>query len=55
MEDNELPAYEAPQLITYTDEEILEKQRKADAHRKRQDLEGRKDPGPTHRPPDPSF
>ena len=55
MEDNKLLAYEAPKVITYTDEEILEKQRKADAHDKRQDLQVRKDPGPTHRPPDPSF
>lgn len=54
MEDNELLAYEAPKVITYTDEEVLEKQRQADAHGKRQDLEDRKDAGPTHRSPDPS-
>ena len=55
MEDNKLLAYEAPKVITHTDAEILEKQRKADARGKRKELEGRKDLGPTHRPPDPSF
>jgi hypothetical protein len=40
MEDNRLLAYEAPQVITYTDEEILEELGQAHAY-------GR----PAHRPP----